>query len=73
MHARIGVMQALNRNVESVFDSSHKTTQWGKRKQARDRDAADDGIMLNQKPLCVDLVHEDEWNPMRCFTFYCKS
>src|SRR6267378_6396581 len=31
---------------------------------------ADGGILLNQKRLCVDLVHEDEWNSMRCFAFY---
>ena len=37
MHARIGVMQALNRNVERVFKTSEKTTHWGKRKLARDR------------------------------------
>src|SRR6266436_6383751 len=24
------------------------------------------------KALCVDLVHEDEWNSMRCFAFYGK-
>jgi hypothetical protein len=37
MHARIGVMQALNRNVERVFKTGEKTTHWGKRKLARDR------------------------------------
>jgi hypothetical protein len=25
---------------------------------------------LNQKRLCLDLVHEDDWNSMRCFAFY---
>ena len=30
MMARIGVMRALNRNVERVFDSSRKDTHWGK-------------------------------------------
>ena len=34
---------------------------------------ADGGILLNQKRLCVDLVHEDEWNSMRCFAFYGKG
>jgi hypothetical protein len=36
MFARIGVMRALNRHVERVFDSSRKKTHWGKRKLARD-------------------------------------
>ena len=31
---------------------------------------ADGVILLNQKRLCVDLGHEDEWNSMRCFAFY---
>ena len=37
MHARIGVMQALNRDKQRVFKSGEKTTYWGKRKLARDR------------------------------------
>jgi hypothetical protein len=37
MFARIGMMRALNRYVERVFDSSRKETHWGKRKLARDR------------------------------------
>ena len=37
MHARIGVMQALNRDKQRVFKSEEKTTYWGKRKLARDR------------------------------------
>jgi hypothetical protein len=37
MHARIGVLRALNRNVERVFKTGEKTTHWGKRKLARDR------------------------------------
>jgi hypothetical protein len=36
MHARIGVTQALNRNVERVF-TDRKDHHWGKRKLARDR------------------------------------
>jgi hypothetical protein len=36
MHARIGVMRALNRHVERVFDSSRKDKHWGKRKLKRD-------------------------------------
>jgi hypothetical protein len=37
MMARIGIMRALNRHVERVFDSSRKETHWGKRKLARDQ------------------------------------
>jgi len=37
MFARIGVMRALNRHVERVFDPSRKDHHWGKRKLARDR------------------------------------
>jgi hypothetical protein len=37
MFARVGVMRALNRHVERVFDSSRKEKHWGKRKLARDR------------------------------------
>jgi hypothetical protein len=36
MHARIGVLRALHRDVERVFDSSRKDTHWGKRKLKRD-------------------------------------
>jgi hypothetical protein len=35
MFARIGVMQALNRHVERVFDTSRKLHHWGKRKLKR--------------------------------------
>jgi hypothetical protein len=31
MFARIGVMRALNRNVERKFDSSRKDKHWGRR------------------------------------------
>ena len=37
MMARIGVMRALNRNVERMFDTSRKDRHWGPRKLARDR------------------------------------
>jgi hypothetical protein len=37
MFARIGVMRALNRNVERMFDTSRKDHHWGRRKLARDR------------------------------------
>jgi hypothetical protein len=35
--ARIGVMRALNRNVERMFDTSRKDHHLGRRKLARDR------------------------------------
>lgn len=37
MHARVGMLRALNRNVERVFNSDRKDPHWGKRKLARDR------------------------------------
>ena len=37
MMARIGVMRALNRHVERVFDRERKETHWGKRKLKRDQ------------------------------------
>ena len=36
MFARIGVMRALNRNVERTFNPSRKDTHWGRRKLKRD-------------------------------------
>jgi len=36
MFARIGVMRALNRHVERVFDPSRKDHHWGRRKLKRD-------------------------------------
>ena len=37
MLARIGVMRALNRGVERVFNPDRKDTHWGKRKFKRDQ------------------------------------
>jgi hypothetical protein len=37
MLAPIGIMKALNRHVERVFDPSRKHKHWGRRKLARDR------------------------------------
>jgi hypothetical protein len=37
MLARNGVMKALNRHVERVFNPERKDTHWGKRKLKRDR------------------------------------
>lgn len=37
MFARIGVMRALNRRVERVFNPDRNDHHWGRRKLARDR------------------------------------
>jgi hypothetical protein len=37
MFARIGVMRALNRRIERVFNPDRKDHHWGRRKLARDR------------------------------------
>jgi hypothetical protein len=37
MSARIGVMRALNRHVELVFNPDRKDTHWGKWKLKRER------------------------------------
>jgi hypothetical protein len=37
MFARIGIMRALNRHVERVFNPSRKETHWGRRNLVRDR------------------------------------
>jgi hypothetical protein len=37
MMARIGIMRALNRHIERVFDPDCKDPHWGRRKLARDR------------------------------------
>jgi hypothetical protein len=39
--ARIGVMRALNRHVERVFDPSRKDKHWGRRKLKRDECGGD--------------------------------
>jgi len=44
MFARIGVMRALNRHVERVFDLSRKDKHWGRRKLARDQRRKQAGI-----------------------------
>jgi hypothetical protein len=38
MLARIGVMKALNRHVERVFNPDRKDTHWGKRKPKREEE-----------------------------------
>jgi len=37
MFARIGIIRALNRHVDRVFDPSRKDKHWGRRKLARDQ------------------------------------
>jgi hypothetical protein len=37
MMARIGIMRALNRHIERVFNPDRKEHHWGRRKLARDR------------------------------------
>jgi hypothetical protein len=37
MFARIGIVRALNRHVERVFNPDRKDHHWGRRKLARDR------------------------------------
>ena len=37
MFARIGVMRALNRHVEPVFNPDRQEHHWGRRRLARDR------------------------------------
>ena len=37
MFARIGIIRALNRHVERVFDPTRKEPHWGRRKLTRDR------------------------------------
>lgn len=36
MFARIGMLRALSRHVERVFNPNRKGAQWGRRKLARD-------------------------------------
>jgi len=37
MHARVGIMRALNRHVERVLNPDRKPHNWRKRKPARDQ------------------------------------
>jgi hypothetical protein len=36
LHARVGMLRALNRNAERAFNPGRKETHWGKRKLKRD-------------------------------------
>jgi hypothetical protein len=66
MLARIGVMRALNRHVEQLFNSSRKEPHWGKRKLKRDEqiaaqvmDLANSQIFRRRLPLVWDFVIAD--------------
>jgi hypothetical protein len=37
LHARVGMLRALNRDAEREFNPDRRNTHWGKRKLARDR------------------------------------
>jgi hypothetical protein len=37
MHARIGILRTLNRNVEQTFHPDRKDKHWGRRKLKRDK------------------------------------
>jgi hypothetical protein len=37
LHARVGMLRALNRRVEKEFNPDRKDHRWGRRKLARDR------------------------------------
>jgi hypothetical protein len=37
LHARVGMLRALNRNVERAFNPDRKDTHWGKRNLKRDQ------------------------------------
>jgi hypothetical protein len=37
LHARVGVLRALNRNVERAFNPDRKDHHWGKHKLKRDQ------------------------------------
>src|SRR5882724_1715677 len=62
MHARIGMMRALNRDVERTFDSSRKDTHW---ESGSSRGTNDD---------CLDLrrYQVPSWPP-RLYQGFCQS
>jgi hypothetical protein len=37
LHARVGMLRAMNHGVERVFNSDRKDTHWGKRKLKQDQ------------------------------------
>ena len=55
MFARIGVMRALNRHVERVFDPSRKDKHWGRRKLARDDESSEVSAGALAGPTLVGL------------------
>ncbi len=58
MFARTGVMRALNRHVECVFDPSRKDHHWGKQKLKRDQVRLDSlrrgDCRERKRTTCVD-------------------
>jgi len=55
MMARIGLLRALNRNVQREFVTSRKDTHWGRQKPKRDL-TAEDFISLKRPIDCRDLL-----------------
>lgn len=51
--ARIGVMKALNRHVERVFNSDRKDTQWGKGSLL----GIAEGLLPQIRPIRTDKDH----------------
>jgi hypothetical protein len=63
MMARIGVMKALNRHVERVFNPDRKDTHWGKRKLKGAYDRPRAGLSFGPPITQSDLR---ELPPLRC-------
>ena len=54
MMARIGVMRALNRHVERVFDPSRKDKPLGRRKPKREPMTTRSGVATPSWPYCLE-------------------
>jgi hypothetical protein len=71
MFARIGVMRALPRHVERLFNSDCKDPHWGKRKLKRDNDEISLAIsdqrwsLMNLRALlaCWAEYRPEDWPP----------
>ena len=56
MHVRIGIMRALNRHVERVFDTSHKEKHWEPAEAgARSKTAARKARIVSNMPRHLAL------------------
>jgi hypothetical protein len=54
LFARIGMMQAIHRHLQRVFDPSHKDPHWGKRKLKRERGGQPPrGVKTLQAAICL--------------------